>query len=327
MDLVEFGPDDAAHADAFLELTIATDAVDTPWELPRTRHRQEMYMRHSWEGEPGRWFVAYDGQVPVGTAVIDVSDYDNLEMAWFTMRVGPAYRRRGHGTAMLKALERIADEMGRPLLGMDGPDTDATSAFAAAMGYELKSVEVRRIQVVADSPDPRPIRDEALAHAADYDLVRVEGYSSDDLLAELVDLTAAINDAPFDDLEWEDEVYSPERVRAYEQAQIESGYRFRRILARHRPTGELAGHTVLVVDPENPHVADQHDTSVVRAHRGHRLGLLLKAEMLLWLADAEPQVTHVHTNNAESNRHMIAVNERLGYHPVARILQFQRRLR
>jgi RimJ/RimL family protein N-acetyltransferase len=83
----------------------------------------------------------------------------------------------------------------------------------------------------------------------------------------------------------------------------------------------------VVVDTESPEIGDQHDTSVARRHRGHRLGLLLKAEMLLWLADAEPQVAHIHTNNAESNQHMIAVNDRLGYRPVARIVEFQRRLR
>jgi RimJ/RimL family protein N-acetyltransferase len=327
MELVEFGPDDAVHVDAFLALTRELDATDCPWEMPRTPYRQRMHMLHSWEGEPGRWFVAHDGREPVGTAVIDASDYDNLEMAWFTMRVAPGHRRRGHGTAMLRALEGLADGMGRPLLGMDGWDSEATRAFAASAGYDLKSAEVRRIQVVREAPDVVPIRDEALRKAGDYELIRLEGHSPADLLPGIVDLTAAINDAPLDDLEWEDEVFSPERVRAYERAQIESGFRFRRIVARHRPTGELAGHTVVVVDSENPAYADQHDTSVARRHRGHRLGLLLKAEMLLWLADAEPQVTHIHTNNAESNRHMIAVNDRLGYRPVARIVEFQRRLR
>jgi len=327
MELVEFGPDDASHFDAFLALTLATDAVDCPWEMPRSPYRQRMSMLHSWEGEPGRWFVGYDGREPVGTAVIDASDYDNLEMAWFTLRVAPDHRRRGHGTAMLQALEGLADGMGRPLLGMDGWDSDATRGFAASAGYDLKSAEIRRIQRVKEAPDLAPVREEALRRAGDYELLRIEGHAPEDLLPGIVDLTAAINDAPFDDLEWEDEVYSPERVRAYERAQIESGYRFRRIVARYRPTGELAGHTVVVVDTEHPEIGDQHDTSVARSHRGHRLGLLLKAEMLRWLADAEPQLTEIHTNNAESNRHMIAVNERLGYHAVARIVEFQRRLR
>jgi RimJ/RimL family protein N-acetyltransferase len=327
MELVEFGPDDTVHSAAFLDLTRSMDSVDCPWEPVSTPYRQEMYMRHSWEGEPGRWFVAYDGSDPVGTAVIDASDYDNLDMAWFTLRVAPSQRRRGHGTAMLAALESLAVDMGRPLLGMDGWDTEATCGFAAARGYQRKSAEIRRIQVVAEAPDPAPIRDEALGSAVDYELLRFEGYAPDDLLPDLVDVTATINDAPLDDLELEDEVYSPERVRAYEHAQIESGYRFRRIVACHRPSGELAGHTVVVVDTKQPAVAEQHDTSVLRAHRGHRLGLLLKAEMLLWLADEEPQIERIYTNNAESNAHMIAVNDRLGYRPVGRIVEFQRRIR
>ena len=327
MKLVEFGPEDAGHLRAFVELRRAIDAVDCPWERVWTEYRQAAYMRHSWEGEPGRWFVAYDGDEPVGTASIDASDYDNLEMAWLSVRIAPGLRRLGLGVEALRQVEGLAVEMGRPLLLLDGLDNEATLGVAAAAGYERRSAEIRRVQVVADAPDPRPIRDEALRHARDYELLRLERYAPDELLPALVDLTAAINDAPLDDLEWEDEVYSPERVRAYERAQIESGYRFRRVVARHRPTGELAGHTVVVVDSQEPTYAEQHDTSVVRAHRGHRLGLLLKAEMLLWLADAEPQVERITTDNAESNRYMIAVNERLGYHPVARILEFQRRAR
>jgi RimJ/RimL family protein N-acetyltransferase len=327
MELVEFGPEDDAHVDAFLALTRATDAIDCPWEPVRTRFRQVNDMRHGWEGEPGRRFVAYDGPEPVGTAVLDASDYDNLEMAWFTMRVAPARRRAGHGTAMLAALESVALDAGRPLFGMDGWDEAATRCFAAATGYRRKSAAVRRVQVVAESPDPTPIRDEALREAVDYELVRIEGYAPDELLPGLVEITAAINDAPFDDLEWEDEVFSEARVRAYERAQIESCHRFRRIVARHRRTGHLAGHTVVVVDEEQPEIAEQHDTSVLGAHRGHRLGLLLKAEMLLWLAEAEPQLERIYTWNAESNAPMIAVNERLGYRPVGRVLEFQRRAR
>ena len=326
MKLVEFGPDDAAHLEAFLDVARAADAVDCPWEPARTAYRQAAYMRHSWEGEPGRWFVAYDGPVPVAVGSVDASDYDNLEMAWVQLTVAPAERGRGHGATLLGALEDVARQDDRPLVLLSGWDGPALHALAAGRGYDRKSAEIRRVQVVAEAPDPRAIRDDALRLAGDYDLLRLEGYTPDDVLPDLVELTAAINDAPVDDLEWEEEVYSPERVRAYERAQVESGFRFRRVVARHRPTGRLAGHTVVVVDSDQPAVAEQHDTSVVRAHRGHRLGLLLKAEMLLWLADEEPQVERIYTDNAESNRHMIAVNERLGYRAMGRIVEFQRRL-
>ncbi len=97
-------------------------------------------------------------------------------------------------------------------------------------------------------------------------------------------------------------------------------------MAQHRGTGELAGHTIVAVEQERPTIGHQHDTSVVREHRGRRLGLLLKAGMLRWLSETEPQLESLDTWNAESNDHMIDVNERLGYRVLGRGVQFQRRL-
>jgi hypothetical protein len=97
------------------------------------------------------------------------------------------------------------------------------------------------------------------------------------------------------------------------------------MLARHRGTGELVGHTVVAVEGHRPQVGHQHDTTVVRSHRGHRLGLLLKSAMVLWLAEAEPQLEVVDTWNAESNDHMITVNEALGYRWMARGVQLQKK--
>ncbi len=51
---------------------------------------------------------------------------------------------------------------------------------------------------------------------------------------------------------------------------------------------------------------------MVAAHRGHRLGMWLKASMLLWMRDLRPELTTIDTWNATSNTHMIAVNEALG---------------
>ena len=83
--------------------------------------------------------------------------------------------------------------------------------------------------------------------------------------------------------------------------------------ARHDATGELAGLTEVSVDPADPGWAHQQLTGVTRAHRGHRLGLLVKVAMAEWLKAAEPQVERLQTWNAQSNQYMIAVNEALGY--------------
>ena len=110
---------------------------------------------------------------------------------------------------------------------------------------------------------------EAAAFAQDYELLRFEGHTPDELLTAVADITEAINDAPLDDLDIEYEVFPAARVRSYEDATINSRHRLYRVIARHRETGELAGHTVVAVDAETPQLAHQHDTAVVRAHLGY----------------------------------------------------------
>ena len=57
---------------------------------------------------------------------------------------------------------------------------------------------------------------------------------------------------------------------------------------------------------------------MVAAHRGHRLGTLLKTEMLRWVAQDRPELRATETWNSAENHHMLAVNETLGTAVVAR---------
>jgi hypothetical protein len=77
------------------------------------------------------------------------------------------------------------------------------------------------------------------------------------------------------------------------------------------------------VDPLRPDWGFQQLTAVVRAHRGHRLGLLVKVAMMDWLAKAEPAIEHIVTGNASVNSHMIGINADLGYRPGSRWASFQ----
>jgi hypothetical protein len=209
---------------------------------------------------------------------------------------------------------------------MDGWESDAARGFAARHGLAPKAREVNRRQFLADLDWTAldRLHAEAAPHAAAYELVRTPSRTPDEELPAMAAMVAAINDAPIDDLDIEDEVFTPERIRAYEHAQAARGILLHRVVARHRETGELAGQTVVGVDGERPELAEQHDTSVVRAHRGHRLGLLLKIELLRWLREAQPQVATIDTWNSASNDHMIGVNEVLGYRVMGRALAFQR---
>jgi hypothetical protein len=122
-----------------------------------------------------------------------------------------------------------------------------------------------------------------------------------------------MNDAPREE-GIEDSVWDADRVRErYDSSLVRMGVRGYSVAAVHDATGEVAALTQLEVDPDSPEWGHQGMTAVTRPHRGHRLGLLVKATMLGWLADAEPQLEQIETGNADANEHMIAVNETLGY--------------
>ncbi|MBO9520870.1 MAG: GNAT family N-acetyltransferase [Nocardioidaceae bacterium] len=328
MDLIPYDAEDAAAVESAVSIMREVVLADSPWERPPTTYRHTMSLRYG-DGEPGRWFLLREDGADVGVVALHSSDHDNLELAWLSLAIRPSRRREGLGRRGLAVAAEESVRTGRPLLLLYGWDVPALRAFAAATGFEERSTEVTRAQEMSGTPDETErfvsLRAEAAARAQDYELVRFAGESPEELLAALARVTEAINDAPTDALEMEDERYDAARVRDYEHAMTASGFRFRRVIARHRETGEVVGHTVMVVDTEQPAWGEQHDTAVLPAHRGHRLGLLLKAEMLLWLAEEEPQLRHVLTGNAASNDVMIAVNERLGYRVAGRELLFQRR--
>jgi GNAT superfamily N-acetyltransferase len=320
-----FGPDDRDSLLAALDVSNAIRAADTPWQHPELPSRYEAELRHGWDGEPVTPYLLRVDGAPVGHGWISLTMRDNTHLAWLSAAVLPEHRRRGHGRALMRHLLAEAQAAGRTSVGIDGWESDAATGFAAAFAMTCASRAIQRRQHLAEVEPAlvQKLYDEAATAADGYELVRVVGRTPRELLGDLVEVSAAINDAPTDDLDIEDEVMSQERLAAYEEAMLAQRNRLYRLVARHRETGALGGHTVVLVEEERPAYAHQHDTAVARTHRGHRLGLLLKAGMLLWLAEAEPQVETVDTWNAESNDHMIAVNELLGYRVMGRELQFQ----
>jgi GNAT superfamily N-acetyltransferase len=325
MEVVPFEPDDREALRSWVAVTNAARRADSPWMHELTEHEAAGELRYGWDLEPADPFLVVHDGTPVAAAVYETNVWDNKHLVWLRFDVHPDHRRNGHGSRILAALADRARAEGRTSVGTDAWDIPAATAFAVRHGLPCRSREVNRRQYLADL-DPATVdrlHREATSRAAAYEVVRLPGPVPEEQLEAFAVMVSAINDAPLDDLDIDDEVYSPARIRAYEEAQRLRGLRIRRLYARHRESGELAGETVVGIDTERPHLAHQHDTSVVRAHRGHRLGLLLKLEMLRWLQEEEPQVETVDTWNAESNDHMIAVNEVLAYRVLGRALAFQ----
>jgi GNAT superfamily N-acetyltransferase len=331
MELTWIDPADIDERDVAgaIALLVAAQAVDTPCAAPLTRTGLVADLRHGWDGDPAIVGVRRDIRSRVvGVLEYGFSSWDNAHLGYVEVTVDPESRGQGLGRQLIEAGVDLVRAEGKSLVLAGSRNTPAARALGASLGFEHAQTALNRRHDLVRLDWGALDRDHALAAsgAADYDLLRLEGPVPDDLLDGVVTMTAAINDAPIDALELEDEVFSPERVRAFERGQKERGRRSYRIVARHRATGELAGHTLVSVDSEHPGFGLQYDTSVVRSHRGHRLGLLLKIEMLRWLGDAEPQLRVLDTWNAATNAHMIAVNEQLGYRVIGESIEWQRHL-
>jgi GNAT superfamily N-acetyltransferase len=318
--------DTGACAEAVALLT-ATARLDCPEGIVPTSRSYAAALAHGWDGDPAEAYLARDteGDV-VGLLTADLPTYDNNNLAWFNVEIHPDHRGRGYDSALLAYGEDLAGERGRTLLGLSHWDEPGADVLARLHGFELKSVEVSRRQDLTelDWATVRKLYDEAEHASTDYELIQVTGALPEELLDGMVAVTESINDAPKDDLDLEDDVYTPRRLRAYEAAQAAREWTIYRVIARERATGTLAGHTTIVVERERPHLGHQHDTAVDRAHRGHRLGVLVKTRMLLWMREAEPALDQIHTWNAESNNHMVGINEQLGYRVIGRGNDYQK---
>ena len=139
------------------------------------------------------------------------------------------------------------------------------------------------------------------------------GPTPEDELEAVAEMTAAINDARPTTSTSRTRSSRPSGSGPTRRRRRPVGDRLYRVLARHRETGELAGTPSSWWTAERPSRPSSTTPRWSARHRGHRLGLLLKAEMNLWLREAEPQLETIDTWNAESNDHMIGVNELLGY--------------
>ena len=158
---------------------------------------------------PERHFLAWADGVPVGLALLELPEWDNQDLAWFYLNIHPAQRRRGHGSEVLAHLTRVSQEAGRTKIGGSGFESTATEEFARRHGYTLGQVEVNRV-LHLDTLSPgmaKAAYAQAEPLADDYELIRVAGRTPAELLPGVAELTAAINDAPLDDMQVEDEYF------------------------------------------------------------------------------------------------------------------------
>lgn len=147
---------------------------------------------------------------------------------------------------------------------------------------------------------------------AGYRLVHWIGGCPDDLADAYATSLGAMDDAPSEDFDHEHPRMSRNRLRAAEESRAQYGMQAH-VVAAVTDDGEVAGSCLLARFPDEPDNLGIWNTSVTRAHRGHGLGLRIKAESTRWLRARYPEARWIYTFNTHTNGHMRDINRRMGY--------------
>lgn len=288
----------------------------------------------------------------VGAVVLDLPRAGNPHVAELDVWVDPEHRREGIGTALVDAAERVAAARGRttalvttahrgePPAGH--PDALAAASgsgrldasvpgvrFAVRRGYVPEQAERYSVlDVPGDEAALARLLDAAASAAGpDYRLHSWTDRAPDAWLDDVaVLLTRMSTDVPQAGLDLDEDPWDATRVRHREDVAAATGRGFLVTVAEHVPTGRLAAITQLEHSAAQPACAWQDATLVLREHRGHRLGMLVKAANLRHTARVRPTTRRIHTWNAEENAHMLAINVALGFRPVGVEAIWQRTL-
>jgi len=320
------GPDAVFDAWSDVLLTAAMDSLGDA-HSSRTAQERRVLLR-----DPGRRTAAFathddEGRL-VGAGWVAMPLHDNLRQVMVDLAVLPGHRGHGHGTALLEHAELLAADAGRDLLvaetqwAADGED--ASGGFARRFGYEAAQTSLRgSLTLPADRERLVAL---VAAHEGDgYRLATSTGGIPDEWLDARAELGRRMSlDAPAGDLLLEEEVWDADRVRA-EYAQIVASGRTSVDTFAFTADGSAAGYTQTSISTTG--IVYQRDTLVVPEHRGHRIGLRLKAVNTLAVMERSPDSRTVRTWNAEENTPMRDVNRELGYVVDACLREWQKVLR
>jgi GNAT superfamily N-acetyltransferase len=300
---------------AGFEILRAAAEVDDPDGPPWSLRRLRGWLEHP--TDPAELWIAVDETTGGwhGWYRLVLPERENRDRGHLWITVRPSSRRRGIGTALLRHANDRAASAGRSVLVSGTFQGSAGAAFAARAGATGGLVDARRVLELGRIPAGRValLREQAARAAAGYSLVTWDGRIPEEYLARYAELENAMGDAPHDAGD-EHAVWDADRVREQiDDIRVAQGRHVYTLAALHDASGEMAAVTSVEPDLDSPRWGHQQITAVTRKHRGHRLGLLVKAAMLDWLAAAEPGIERIVTYNAASNDHMVAINEQLGY--------------
>jgi GNAT superfamily N-acetyltransferase len=334
--------DDPDTVQAFRDWLAVSDAAEHAVHgLSELAWKPEEYLPLCHEpGAPSRLFVVRDGDGSVvASGSYDTKQEPGTTNCWLAVGVAPEHRRRGVGTLLADHLEGLARAEGRtqwktyavsrqvgPATGAGYltaptgsgavPEDEAGVRFLTGRGWHFGQVNrISRLGLPADPSVLRELHDRADAAAGPaYRVHTWSGPTAGRWLAGLAELhTRMSTDAPAAGMDEPEDVWDADRLRAHEEELARAPRTMLTAAVEHLPSGSLVGFTQLAVPHDADRAVMQWDTLVLREHRGHRLGWLLKVVGIETVERDHPGHPSIVTFNAEENRPMLDVNEAVGF--------------
>jgi GNAT superfamily N-acetyltransferase len=331
--------DDPAAPDFLATVEIRNLIEELGYGTPDVRVTPEKLLAY-WSDpySPHRLFVVRaDGRV-VGRGMYETQLDDGSTAAWVDVRVHPDYRGRGIGTALAERVEQLGRAENRThvivyIVSADGPGdrieppTGSGSLpagnpevrFLLGRGYRLEQVvRASRLPLPIDAGElsARLVRATDRAGEA-YVVHRWAGPTPVEFRDDIALLNTRMStDAPQSGLDEPEDVWTAQRLAEHEEHTTADGTVLLTSAVLHVDEGRLVGFTQFALPTEPGRPVDQYDTLVLKEHRGHGLGMVLKLANLEFLQQEHSGPPSVITWNADENRHMLAVNEELGFEPI-----------
>ena len=323
MDIRQVDVFDDTELERFYEVTQRAEAFERPHHSGWSLDEVKLELRRKDRTERAEAWAAYENGVVVGGVSLWFPVLDNLTKCWGTLGVDPAHRRRGIGSALVAQTLTRMEQESRTIMVTESAYPFARRRdhpylkFAEANGFTVAIDEIRRVLPLPVEPALlRTLAAEAAPHHTAY---LIESFV-DDLPAELLGSFCELQnqlgvDAPTGDLDFEAESMTP-RLWLERVTEERSLGRIRLTTVAIKGPGNVVAYSELILPPAPSADVWQWGTLVHRDHRGHRLGMAVKVANLEQLAAVDSARVRVLTCNAETNRHMVDINQRLGFEAV-----------
>jgi GNAT superfamily N-acetyltransferase len=307
------------------------------------------YLREEPEEMLGMWqdqtdwtqlgFAALRGDAVLGVVKMLISNQPDVSAIEFDLMVDPPYRDQGIEAPLLAEVEREARERGirtiqtwtlhrpdaagerlEPPTGWGSIPADAEARRQLADGFTLEQVERNSVfDLTGDfSLVERMLGEAEAAAGTDYRSIAWTSPTPPEFLDGFAyALSRMSTDTPQGGLVVDEQRWDAARVQRRDARLKAQGLTVSVAAVLHIPTGRIAAYNELVIADDPAGATQQYGTLVVKEHRGHRLGTIVKCANLLRWRGIAPQSPRVSTFNAEENRHMLDINEAIGFVPAS----------